>query len=42
MFREAADTLRVVLWQQGRVGISQGTTAPSCRRRCSAGTIGRS
>jgi CBS domain-containing protein len=26
IFREAADTFRVVLWQQGRVGISQGTT----------------
>lgn len=25
IFREAADALRVVLWQQGRVGISQGT-----------------
>jgi CBS domain-containing protein len=25
IFREAADTFRVVLWQQGRVGISQGT-----------------
>ena len=25
IFREAADTLRIVLWQQGRVGISQGT-----------------
>ena len=25
IFRDAADTLRVVLWQQGRVGISQGT-----------------
>ena len=25
IFREAADTLRVVLWQQARVGISQGT-----------------
>ena len=27
MFAEAADTLRVVLWQQGRIGISQGTSA---------------
>jgi CBS domain-containing protein len=27
IFREAADTFRVVLWQQGRVGISQGTSA---------------
>jgi CBS domain-containing protein len=26
IFREAADTLRIVLWQQGRVGISQGTS----------------
>jgi CBS domain-containing protein len=26
VFREASDTLRVVLWQQGRVGISQGTS----------------
>ena len=26
IFREAADTFRVVLWQQGRVGISQGTS----------------
>jgi CBS domain-containing protein len=25
IFREAADTLQIVLWQQGRVGISQGT-----------------
>ena len=25
IFREASDTLRVVLWQQGRIGISQGT-----------------
>jgi CBS domain-containing protein len=25
IFREAADTFRVVLWQQGRIGISQGT-----------------
>jgi CBS domain-containing protein len=25
VFREAADTLQIVLWQQGRVGISQGT-----------------
>ncbi len=25
IFREAAETLRVVLWQQGRVGIMQGT-----------------
>lgn len=25
IFREAAETLRVVLWQQGRIGISQGT-----------------
>ena len=25
-FREAADTVRVVLWQQGRVGIAQGTS----------------
>jgi CBS domain-containing protein len=27
LFTEAADTLRVVLWQQGRIGISQGTSA---------------
>jgi CBS domain-containing protein len=26
IFREAADTFRVVLWQQGRVGISTGTS----------------
>jgi CBS domain-containing protein len=26
IFREAAETFRVVLWQQGRVGIIQGTT----------------
>jgi CBS domain-containing protein len=26
MFREAADTLLVVLWQQGRIGIAQGTS----------------
>jgi CBS domain-containing protein len=26
VFREAADTLRIVLWQQGRVGISRGTS----------------
>jgi len=26
IFREAADTFRVVLWQQARVGISQGTS----------------
>jgi CBS domain-containing protein len=25
IFRDAGDTLRIVLWQQGRVGISQGT-----------------
>jgi CBS domain-containing protein len=25
IFREAADTFRIVLWQQGRVGISQGS-----------------
>jgi CBS domain-containing protein len=25
IFREASETLRIVLWQQGRVGISQGT-----------------
>jgi CBS domain-containing protein len=25
IFREAADTLRIVLWLQGRIGISQGT-----------------
>lgn len=25
IFREASDMLRVVLWQQGRIGISQGT-----------------
>ena len=25
IFREASDTLRVVRWQQGRIGISQGT-----------------
>jgi CBS domain-containing protein len=25
IFREASDTLRIVLWQQGRVGISTGT-----------------
>lgn len=26
IFRDAAATLRIVLWQQGRIGISQGTT----------------
>jgi CBS domain-containing protein len=26
VIREAADTLRIVLWQQGRVGISEGTS----------------
>ncbi|MEQ1756965.1 MAG: putative nucleotidyltransferase substrate binding domain-containing protein [Vicinamibacterales bacterium] len=26
LFREAADTFRVVLWQQGRIGISEGTS----------------
>jgi CBS domain-containing protein len=26
IFREAGDTLRILLWQQGRAGISQGTT----------------
>jgi CBS domain-containing protein len=26
IFREASDTLRIVLWQQGRVGIGQGTS----------------
>lgn len=26
IFNEAVDTLRVVLWQQGRIGISQGTS----------------
>jgi hypothetical protein len=26
IFREAAETMRVVLWQQGRIGISQGTS----------------
>jgi len=26
IFREAADTLRIVLWQQARVGIAEGTT----------------
>jgi CBS domain-containing protein len=26
IFREASDALRVVLWQQGRVGITQGTS----------------
>ena len=26
IFREGAEALRIVLWQQGRVGISQGTT----------------
>jgi CBS domain-containing protein len=25
IFREASETLRVVLWQQGRIGIGQGT-----------------
>jgi hypothetical protein len=25
IFRDAAETLRIVLWQQGRVGISQDT-----------------
>ena len=26
VFRDASQALRVVLWQQGRIGISQGTT----------------
>jgi CBS domain-containing protein len=26
IFREAAETMRMVLWQQGRIGISQGTS----------------
>ena len=26
IFREASEALRIVLWQQGRIGISQGTT----------------
>jgi signal-transduction protein with cAMP-binding, CBS, and nucleotidyltransferase domain len=26
IFREAAETLRILLWQQARIGISQGTT----------------
>jgi CBS domain-containing protein len=26
IFRDASQTLRIVLWQQGRIGISQGTT----------------
>ena len=26
IFREASETLRIVLWQQGRIGISQGTS----------------
>jgi signal-transduction protein with cAMP-binding, CBS, and nucleotidyltransferase domain len=26
IFREAAETFRIVLWQQGRIGISQGTS----------------
>ena len=26
IFRDASETLRIVLWQQGRIGISQGTT----------------
>jgi CBS domain-containing protein len=25
IFREASDTLRIILWQQGRIGISQNT-----------------
>jgi signal-transduction protein with cAMP-binding, CBS, and nucleotidyltransferase domain len=25
LFREAADTFRIVLWQQGRIGITQGS-----------------
>ena len=25
VFHEASETLRIVLWQQGRAGISQGT-----------------
>ncbi len=37
VFREAADTLRIVLWQQGRVGITPGhDRLRACRRRCSA------
>ena len=26
IFREASETLRILLWQQARVGISQGTS----------------
>ena len=26
IFREAAETMRIVLWQQGRIGISQSTS----------------
>ena len=40
IFREAAETFRVVLWQQGRVGHQRRAhPAPSCRPRSSAATI---
>src|SRR6185436_1109122 len=26
IFRQAAETFRIVLWQQGRIGINQGTS----------------
>ena len=39
IFREAADTFRVVLWQQGTCRHQPGARpAPSFRRRCSAAT----
>ena len=37
VIREAADTLRIVLWQQGRVGISEGTSGAELP----AGLLGR-
>ena len=40
IFREAAETLRIVLWQQGRVGHQQGHRGSNCRPRCSAVTTG--
>jgi signal-transduction protein with cAMP-binding, CBS, and nucleotidyltransferase domain len=38
IFREAAETLRILLWQQARTGI--GTDGSERRRPCSAATTG--
>ena len=40
VFREASDTFRILLWQQARIGIGQGTRDRSCHRPFSAATIG--